>query len=68
VAPSAPIVGDLEVTVGQTYTFDQTDETNWFHPIGFAYFPDGAHTGRIEVLDDSTHAGRARSQPDQQCG
>ena len=49
---------DLEVQVGQTYTFDQSEETNWFHSIGFAYYPDGAHTGRIEVLDDST-PGRA---------
>ena len=34
-------------------TFDQTHETNWYHPIGFAYFPDGAHGGRTEVMDDS---------------
>lgn len=53
---------DLEVQVGQTYTFDQSDETNWFHPIGFAYYPDGAHNGRIEVLDDST-PGRAAGGP-----
>lgn len=25
------------------YTFDQSDETNWYHPLGFAYFADGAH-------------------------
>ena len=34
-------------------TFDQTHETNWYHPIGFAYYPDGAHGGRTEVMDDS---------------
>ena len=53
---------DLEVQVGETYTFDQSDETNWYHPIGFAYYPDGAHGGRIEVLDDST-PGRAAGGP-----
>ena len=32
---------ELEVRVGSSYLFDQTDETNWFHPLGFAYYPDG---------------------------
>ena len=27
---------DLELEVGQTYTFDQSHETNWYHPIGIA--------------------------------
>eukprot|EP01052_Picozoa_sp_SAG31_P004229 SAG31_NODE_173_length_21354_cov_16.826112_22_plen_664_part_00 len=44
---------DLEVEIGTTYTFDQTDETNWYHPIGFAYYPDGAHGGRTELMDDA---------------
>merc|ERR1711998_231686 len=34
---------DLFLTIGETYTFDQTEATNWFHPLGFAYYPDGAH-------------------------
>ena len=34
---------DITVQIGKTYVFDQTDATNWYHPIGFAYFPDGAH-------------------------
>ena len=34
---------DIEVRIGQTYTFDQTDPSNWYHAIGFAYYPDGAH-------------------------
>ena len=34
---------DIAVTIGQTYTFDQSDPTNWYHPVGFAYEPDGAH-------------------------
>merc|ERR1712232_1346698 len=29
--------------VGQTYTFVQSDKSNYYHPMGFAYFPDGAH-------------------------
>ena len=34
---------ELTVRIGQTYTFDQTHVTNWYHPVGFAYQPDGAH-------------------------
>jgi hypothetical protein len=34
---------DLTVEIGKTYTFDQSDASNWYHPIGFAYEPDGAH-------------------------
>jgi hypothetical protein len=33
----------LEVRVGQTLVLEQYDATNWYHPLGFAYFPDGAH-------------------------
>jgi uncharacterized protein (DUF305 family)/plastocyanin len=34
---------DIAVQIGKTYVFDQRDATNWFHPLGFAYHPDGAH-------------------------
>merc|ERR1719321_441108 len=34
---------DITVQIGKTYVFDQRDPSNWFHPLGFAYFPDGAH-------------------------
>ena len=34
---------DIEVKIGETYTFDQSDPSNWYHPVGFAYYPDGAH-------------------------
>ena len=34
---------DIIVRIGETYTFDQSDHTNWYHPVGFAYQPDGAH-------------------------
>ena len=34
---------------GSTYVFDQADGSNWYHPLGMAYFPDGAHTGVDEL-------------------
>jgi len=34
----------LQLTAGTTYTFDQSDATNWYHPVGFAYIAGGAHT------------------------
>jgi hypothetical protein len=34
---------DLTVEIDTTYTFDQSDASNWYHPVGFAYEPDGAH-------------------------
>ena len=33
----------ITVKIDDTITFDQTDPSNWYHPIGFAYEPDGAH-------------------------
>ena len=35
-----PTIG---LTRGVTYEFDQKDGSNWYHALGFAYFPDGAH-------------------------
>merc|ERR1711937_599702 len=34
---------DIRVKIGDTITFDQSDITNWYHPVGFAYRQDGAH-------------------------
>merc|ERR1711977_287562 len=34
----------LKIQRGQEYTMVQNDATNWFHPLGLAYSPDGAHT------------------------
>lgn len=34
---------ELTVKIGETYLFDQTHHTNWYHPLGFSYYPDGAH-------------------------
>jgi hypothetical protein len=39
----------LLLTVGRTYKFDQSDMTNWFHLLGFAYEADGAHVGVDEL-------------------
>ena len=33
----------ITVKIGETLTFDQRDASNWMHPLGFAYEPDGAH-------------------------
>lgn len=33
----------LAVEVGKTYQFVQTDASNYYHPLGLAYFADGAH-------------------------
>mmetsp|Transcript_418 Transcript_418/g.691 ORF Transcript_418/g.691 Transcript_418/m.691 type:complete len:422 (+) Transcript_418:55-1320(+) len=39
----------LGMEVGETYTFVQKDPTNFYHPLGFAYFPDGAHADKDEL-------------------
>jgi len=42
----------LELTIGRTYLFDQSDESNWYHLIGFSYEADGAHAG-VDELEPS---------------
>jgi len=39
----------LEMKVGTTYLFDQSDKTNHMHPLGFAYYPGGAHNELNEL-------------------
>jgi len=34
----------LHLKAGSTYIWDQSNETNWYHPVGFAYIAGGAHT------------------------
>jgi len=34
----------LQLTAGTVYTFEQSDASNWYHPVGFAYIAGGAHT------------------------
>ena len=46
---------NIVVQVGSVVTWAQHDFSNWFHPLGFAYYPDGAHgatwggEGRAEI-------------------
>jgi hypothetical protein len=39
----------LGIEVGKTYRFIQKDPSNHYHPLGFAYYPDGAHDGKDEL-------------------
>lgn len=39
----------LGMEVGKTYEFVQADRSNYYHPLGFAYFPDGAHADADEL-------------------
>jgi hypothetical protein len=41
-----PTIGLMQ---GKTYLFDQGITSNWYHPLGFAYLPDGAHDGVDEL-------------------
>ena len=49
-----PVIG---LARGVTYKFDQADESNWYHPLGFAYFPDGAHAGVDELEPGISQSG-----------
>merc|ERR1719157_196394 len=33
----------LSLAAGTEYTFDQSDASNWYHPVGFSYIAGGAH-------------------------
>jgi len=39
----------LGIRKNVTYYFKQHDLTNYLHPLGFAYFPDGAHDEKEEL-------------------
>jgi uncharacterized protein (DUF305 family)/plastocyanin len=43
IAGHSGVSPDLTVRIGTTYTFNQQDASNWYHAVGFAYHPDGAH-------------------------
>jgi hypothetical protein len=49
----------LAMERGVTYTFDQSHGSNWYHPLGFAYFPDGAHEGVDELEPTISQSGSA---------
>lgn len=59
-----PTIG---MEVGQTYTFIQTDRTNYFHPLGFSYFPDGAHDGVDELEPGIAQGSDASCTEDLSC-
>merc|ERR1712157_609163 len=44
----------LDIKRGVEYTLVQKDVSNWFHPLGLAYYPDGAH--------DDSRSSRSRPQ------
>lgn len=46
----------LHLSINRTYKFNQSDKSNWYHLIGFAYFPDGAHVG-VDELEPSIPPG-----------
>jgi len=43
------VMPTIEMQQGVTYRFVQNADSNWYHPLGFAYFPDGAHAGVDEL-------------------
>ncbi|CAM9993977.1 unnamed protein product, partial [Ectocarpus sp. 13 AM-2016] len=43
---------------GETYEFNQLEASNWYHPLGFAYYPDGAHEG-VDELEEGIGSGDA---------
>ena len=47
----------LGLELGETYLFVQRDRSNWFHPMGFSYFPDGAHADKDELEPTITQTG-----------
>jgi len=49
-----PTIG---LEIGETYIFSQRDRSNFYHPLGFAYFPDGAHAELDELEPTITQTG-----------
>jgi hypothetical protein len=39
----------LGMEIGKSYRFIQADRSNYYHPLGFAYFADGAHADVDEL-------------------
>ena len=51
----------LGVEIGTTYIFDQTHNSNYLHPLGLAYYPDGAHNDLPELRPNSKAIGSKSS-------
>ncbi|CAJ1948863.1 unnamed protein product [Cylindrotheca closterium] len=56
----------LLLTVGRTYKFDQSDDTNWYHLLGFAYEADGAHVP-VDELEPGISRGGNTCDIDASC-
>ena len=56
----------LYLTLGRTYFFDQSDDTNWYHLIGFAYEADGAHAG-VDELEPGISRSNSNCTEDLSC-
>lgn len=56
----------LEMERNVEYTFLQNDATMWLHPLGFAYFPDGAHEG-VDELEPGISYGTSGCETDNTC-
>jgi len=54
------VMPQLTLQLGQTYIFDQSDVSNWMHPLGIAFQPDGAH----DVLYPGSNGEGAPELPD----
>lgn len=56
----------LLLTVGRTYQFDQSNISNWYHLLGFAYEADGAHVG-VDELEPGIPPGNSTCAEDSSC-
>eukprot|EP00585_Thalassiosira_rotula_P001792 CAMPEP_0196134476 /NCGR_PEP_ID=MMETSP0910-20130528/3370_1 /TAXON_ID=49265 /ORGANISM="Thalassiosira rotula, Strain GSO102" /LENGTH=803 /DNA_ID=CAMNT_0041394411 /DNA_START=118 /DNA_END=2529 /DNA_ORIENTATION=+ len=56
----------LHLTKDRVYKFDQTEKSNWYHLIGLAYFPDGAHEG-VDELEPGIAPGDSTCAEDLTC-
>ena len=46
------IYPDIGIEIGKKYIFVQADRSNYYHPLGFAFTPDGAHAGHDAGHDE----------------
>ena len=53
--------------IGETYTFVQKDVSNYYHPMGFAYFADGAHVDVPELEPGESGVEDAPCKADNTC-